>query len=61
MSPWAETCSDNVQPNKRRYAQWNVSELFAVCFCCAWQENENSPIKHFDAIMLIIVQNVYTM
>jgi hypothetical protein len=38
MAPWAEICGDAVQSNELRYAQWNVSELFAVCFCCVWQE-----------------------
>jgi hypothetical protein len=59
MVPWAETYREAVQENKLRYAQWNVSELFDVCLCCVWQEKGN--LKHFDAIMLIIVQNVYAM
>jgi hypothetical protein len=29
---------DAMQPNKFRYAQWNVSVLCGVCFSCVWQE-----------------------
>jgi hypothetical protein len=32
MASRAETCSDALQPNELRYAQWNVSELFCVLF-----------------------------
>jgi hypothetical protein len=30
----SQKCSDAVQPEKLIYPQWNVSELFDVCFCC---------------------------
>jgi hypothetical protein len=30
MAPQAKICSDAVQPNKLRYAQWNLSQLFGV-------------------------------
>jgi hypothetical protein len=42
IAPWAETCSDAVQ---LRYVQWNVSELFGVCFCCVWRKKTKTHIR----------------
>jgi hypothetical protein len=42
MAPWAETCSETVQPiNSVMH-----SEMWASCsvYCCVWQERWNSYI-----------------